>query len=237
MIGPFINSGAIIIGGLFGSAMSRFIPSRLQKGLPATFALASIAIGINMIVKVKFLPVVVMALILGTAIGELCSLEAGITRGAQWLQQRFKKLLPVPHGLSQDEFSQQFTALIALFGASGLGVIGAMTEGLNGSYQLLLVKAMMDLLTSMIFSIVLGPAVAMLASVQLLVQVILFFLAKTIMPYMDAFAYADFTAVGGIIMIAIGFRMAKIMNFAVVNFLPGLILVLPFSYLWRHFMG
>lgn len=237
MLGPLINSGGIIVGGIVGAAAARYIPSRLQKGLPASFALAALAIGVGMIIKVKFLPVVVMSIILGTAVGELCYLEAGVSRGSQWLQKKLDWLLPIPRNLSHQEFSQQFTALIALFGASGLGVIGALTEGLNGDYQLLLVKGMMDMLTSMIFAMVLGPAVAMLFIVQLAVQVILFYLAQIIMPYMDALAYADFTAVGGIIMLAIGLRMAKIMNFAVVNFLPALILVIPFSYLWRHFFS
>ena len=38
-------------------------------------------------------------------------------------------------------------------------------------------------------------------------------------------------------MLAVGLRIAKIMQFAVVNFLPALLFVLPFSYLWRHFFG
>ena len=83
----------------------------------------------------------------------------------------------------------------------------------------------------------LGPSVALIALVQFVVQTLLFMLASVIMPYMDAVAYADFSAVGGIIMLAIGLRIAKIMHFAVVNFLPALLLVLPFSYLWRHFFG
>ncbi|MGL5285888.1 hypothetical protein SAMN05880558_101524 [Aeromonas sp. RU39B] len=237
MLGPLINSGAIIFGGLAGARLARFIPERLQKGLPATFALASAAIGISMIVKVHFLPVMVMALILGTAIGEFCYLEHGVSRAAKALQQRCKRWLPLPHGLTSDEFAGQFTAIIVLFGASGLGVVGAMTEGLNGDYQLLLVKSMMDFITAIIFAISLGPSVAAIALVQFLVQVVLFAGASVVMPYMDAVAYADFSAVGGIIMLAVGLRIAQIMKFAVVNFLPALLLVLPFSYLWRHFWG
>ncbi|WP_115720560.1 DUF554 domain-containing protein [Gallaecimonas mangrovi] len=235
MLGPIINSGAIISGGLLGALLAKFIPSRLQKGLPATFALASVAIGITMIIKEHNLPVVVMALILGTAIGELIYLEAGVSHGAAFIQSKLNHLLPMPRGLDKADFSQQFTALIVLFGASGLGVIGAMTEGLNGNYQLLIVKSMMDFVTAMIFAITLGPGVMLIAVVQFAVQGILFLLAKPIMPYMDATAYANFSAIGGIIMLAVGLRIAKIMNFAVVNFLPALLLVVPFTYLWQYF--
>ncbi len=132
MIGPVLNSCAIILGGLIGASLARYIPKRLEKGLPATFALSSIAIGITMIIKVHDLTVVVMAFILGTALGELIFLETGIGKAATFIQSKLNRFLPLPRGLSRQDFSLQFTALIVLFAASGLGVIGAMTEGLNG---------------------------------------------------------------------------------------------------------
>ncbi len=71
MVGPFINSAGIILGGIVGVLLARHIPKRLQEGLPATFALASISIGIVMVVKVHFMPAVILALIIGTAVGDL----------------------------------------------------------------------------------------------------------------------------------------------------------------------
>ncbi|HDL8566088.1 TPA: DUF554 family protein, partial [Yersinia enterocolitica] len=46
MVGPFIKSAGIILGGIIGVLLARHVPKRLQEGLPATFALASISIGI-----------------------------------------------------------------------------------------------------------------------------------------------------------------------------------------------
>ncbi|KFZ36579.1 membrane protein [Shewanella mangrovi] len=237
MIGPILNSAAIVTGALIGAALAKRIPKRLQEGLPPTFALASIAIGISMIVKEHNLPVVVMSLIFGTAIGELFYFERSVSAGANFIQRKLDRFIPLPRGLTRDEYAKQFTALIVLFGASGLGVIGAMTEGVNGNYQLLLVKAMMDFVTAVIFAIGLGAGIGLTAVVQFAVQLGLFMLAKPIMPLMDDIVFADFSAVGGIIMVAVGLRIAKIMHFSVVNFLPALFLVLPFSYLWRHFFG
>lgn len=123
-----------------------------------------------------------------------------------------------------------------LFCASGLGVVGSLTEGITGDFQLLFVKALMDFFTALIFSISLGIALIAIAIPQLLIQIALILLAKLIMPYMDEIAFADFSACGGIIMIAVGLRIAQIKVFAVVNFLPALLFVVPISYLWRHFM-
>lgn len=106
MIGPLINSGAIVLGGLSGALLARVIPHRLQQGLPATFAQASTAIGINMIIKVHYLPVMVMSLILGTALGELFYLEKSVSRAASALQRRCQRWLPLPRGHDQESFSQ-----------------------------------------------------------------------------------------------------------------------------------
>ena len=112
-----------------------------------------------------------------------------------------------------------------------------MTEGMTGNYQLLLIKSILDFFTAMIFALSLGPSVALITIPQLLIQTSLFLLARLIMPYMDDISYGDFSACAGIILLAVGFRMARIKNFPVVNFIPSLFLILPLSYLWRYFFG
>ena len=87
MIGPLINGSAIIIGGVLGISLSRFIPQRLRDGLPPAFAMISIAMGITLVVKVHQLPAVALAVVLGVALGELLRLEHGIQLGGIWIQQ------------------------------------------------------------------------------------------------------------------------------------------------------
>ncbi|ANI28973.1 membrane protein [Yersinia entomophaga] len=236
MLGPWINSAAIILGGLLGVALARHVPLRLREGLPAIFALSSICIGVVMIIKVQYMPAVVLALILGTTFGELFSLERGVKQCAEFLQRILSKVIKTRSPLPAEEFAQSYTAMIVLFCASGLGIVGALTEGLSGNYQLLLVKSMMDFFTAMIFAISLGMALIFIAVPQLLLQSLLFGLAVWIMPYMDEIAFADFSACGGIIMIAVGLRIAQIKIFSVVNFLPALLFVVPLSYAWRALM-
>lgn len=62
-----------------------------------------------------------------------------------------------------------------LFCASGTGVVSALTEGLTGDYQLLIIKSALDVFTALIFSITLGAAVISIAVPQFLVQALLFF--------------------------------------------------------------
>jgi Uncharacterized membrane protein, possible Na+ channel or pump len=69
---------------------------------------------------------------------------------------------------------------------------------------------------------------------QLLIQLSLFALAAYIMPLTNEQLIADFSAVGGLIMLATGFRIAKIKSFAVANMLPAIIIVMPLSALWSR---
>ncbi|MFE8047659.1 DUF554 domain-containing protein [Brenneria goodwinii] len=238
MIGPLINGAAILIGGGLGIALRRFIPQRLQDGLPPAFAMVSIAMGVTLVVKVQQLPAVALAIIIGVAVGELCRMEYGVQRAGIMIQRALSRVLPTPeHRLPQDVYTQNFTALIMLFCASGTGVVGALTEGLSGDYQLLIIKSALDIFTALIFSISLGFAVMSIAIPQLIIQSLLFFSAKLIMPFMTVITLGDFSACGGLIMIAVGLRIAQIKLFAVVNFLPALLLVIPISLYWHRFFG
>ncbi|MEQ9861776.1 DUF554 domain-containing protein [Pectobacterium cacticida] len=235
MIGPLINGAAILIGSGLGIALRRFIPQRLQDGLPPAFAMVSIAMGVTLVVKVQQLPAVALAIVVGVALGELLRMESGVQWAGMKIQKGLNRLLPTQaHHLPQDVYNQNFTALIVLFCASGTGVVGALTEGLTGDYQLLIIKSVLDIFTALIFSISLGLAVMSIAIPQIIVQTLLFFSAKLIMPFMTAITMSDFTACGGVIMIAVGLRIAQIKLFAVVNFLPALILVIPISLYWHR---
>lgn len=177
MIGPLINGSAIIIGGVLGISLSRFIPQRLRDGPPPAFAMISIAMGITLVIKVHQLPAVALAVVLGVALGKLLRLEHGIQLGGIWIQRVLSRVLPPPrHKLPPDVYTQNFTALIVLFCASG--VVGELTEGLTGDYQLLIIKSALDVFTALIFSIVLGAAVISIAVPQFLVQALLFFSAQ-----------------------------------------------------------
>lgn len=74
-IGVIVNASAVLFGGLIGAFLGDKIPEGLRTALPLTFGAASMGMGVNYIVKLHVLPAVILALILGSAIGELIKLE------------------------------------------------------------------------------------------------------------------------------------------------------------------
>jgi len=146
-------------------------------------------------------------------------------------------VLPAPEGeLSKQDFLEKFVAILVLFCASGTGIFGAMHEGMTGDPSILYIKAILDLFTSAIFATALGYAVATIFVPLLVVQVGLAMLATVILPMTNPTMMADFSAAGGLIMLATGLRICGIKSFPVANMLPALILIMPFSYLWATYI-
>lgn len=237
MIGPIINGAAIIVGGLIGASVGKTIPARMREALPMTFGCAAIGIGVALITKIHTIPAVVLALLIGSLIGELLQLERGIEKLSLKLRLFFDKPnAKQPLITSHEDFIEKYVALVVLFCASGMGIFGALTEGISADPSLLIAKAFLDFFTAIIFAITLGYAVSLIAIPQFLIQAALFLLASVIQPLISDSMFADFSACGGIIMLATGFRICNIKLFPVANMLFALIIVMPISAIWLDFI-
>ncbi len=238
MIGPFINGAAVIVGGVGGSLLGRRVSERVRNNLPAIFGLASMGLGMAMTGKFHSLSPVILALIIGSVVGEVVNLEYYIQKFAGRIKVIIERFTtPSGTGMTQDEYMEKFIAIMVLLCASGTGVFGSMNEGITGDPTMLIVKAFLDFFTSGIFAITLGLPVVVLAIPQFIIQAALFFAAQSIMPLTTPEMIADFSAVGGLIMFATGFRIAGIKSFPIANMLPALIIAMPISHYWTVFVG
>ncbi len=237
MIGPYVNGAALFAGSVAGALLGPKLSMNMRSRMPMVFGCASMGLGVAMIVKVKFLAPVVFALVLGAVLGELCHLEELIQKGAGSARKCIEKITRPTGDLTQEEFLDKFVALLVLFCMSGTGVYGSMSEGMTGDPTLLIVKAILDFFTAPIFASTMGFTVAILVIPQLVIQGLLFLAASLIMPLTTPDMLADFSACGGLIMLATGFRICGIQQFPVANMIPALIIVMPLSWLWSLCMG
>lgn len=239
LTGPFINAAAVLLGGTLGALLSHRLPERVRSSMPSIFGLASLGIGILLIIKCVNLPVMVLATLLGTLIGELCYVERGISGGVNAL----RKIVAKRNGESvnvnsaHESFIQSLVAIIILFCASGTGIFGAMREGMTGDPSILIAKAFLDFFTATIFATTLGFAVAMISVPMLIIQLTLATCATLILPLTTPAMMGDFTAVGGVLLLATGLRICGIKMFAVANMLPALLIAMPISALWSAFFA
>ena len=111
----------------------KIISTEIKEALPNIFGLSAITMGISLIIMLKSLSAVVLALIVGTVIGELLNLEDNLLKGLHKLEQK----LPVN---LDDEQMDVLISMIILFCFSGTGVFGAMNSAMTGDHSILYAK-------------------------------------------------------------------------------------------------
>lgn len=232
-IGVIINTAAIFLGGIAGALLGNKLPEKYKEQLNLIFGLCSMGMGISSIVLMKYMPAVVFALIIGTIVGLIFNLGDKVYVLCSKLQKVMIRIVPKKESnMSETEFLATLITVIVLFCSSGMGIYGSLSEGMTGDSSLLLTKSILDFFTAAIFACNLGYIVSLIAVPQFIVFMSLFVSASFIVPLTTPEMIADFKACGGFLMVAAGFRILKLRMFPVVDMIPAMILVMPFSWLW-----
>ena len=232
-IGVIINTIAIFLGGIAGALLGNKLPENYKEQLNLIFGLCSMGMGISSIVLMKYMPAVVFALIIGTIVGLIFNLGDKVYELCSKLQKVMIRIVPKKEtNMSETEFLATLITVIVLFCSSGMGIYGSLSEGMTGDSSLLITKSILDFFTAAIFACNLGYIVSLIAVPQFVIFTTLFLSASFIVPLTTPDMIADFKACGGFLMVAAGFRILKLKMFPVVDMIPAMILVMPFSWFW-----
>lgn len=232
-IGVIINTVAIFLGGIAGAFLGNKLPEKYKEQLNLIFGLCSMGMGISSIVLMKYMPAVVFSLIIGTIVGLIFNLGDKVYELCSKLQKVMIRIVPKKEtNMSETEFLATLITVIVLFCSSGMGIYGSLSEGMTGDSSLLITKSILDFFTAAIFACNLGYIVSLIAVPQFVIFTTLFLSASFIVPLTTPDMIADFKACGGFLMVAAGFRILKLKMFPVVDMIPAMILVMPFSWFW-----
>lgn len=220
--GVIVNCGAVLLGGFIGAFLKSHFSEKLKEALPNVFGLSAITMGITLITKMESLSAVILAMIIGTVIGELLMLEERLLHGLKGLEAK------LPFSLDEKQLDV-LISMIILFCFSGTGIFGAMNSAMTGDHSILYAKAIMDFFTAIIFGTTAGYLVGFVAVPQFVVGLLLFSGATYILPLVTDTMLNNFKACGGIITLAVGLKIAGIKYSRVLNMLPALVLVFFFS--------
>ena len=224
-LGVICNVLAVALGGVMGAWGGKRLSQEFKDKLNLIFGICSMGIGISSIVLMQNMPAVILALIVGTMVGILLRL-------GQRIELAGKKLASLFPGNKQESDNSLLITAIVLFCASGTGIYGSIVSGMSGDHSILIAKSILDIFTAMIFACSLGLVTSLVAIPQAVIFLALFFCAKLIFPLTTPAMVNDFKACGGLIMLATGFRIAKIKDYPIADMIPAMILVWPISYAW-----
>ena len=230
-IGIAANVAAVILGGILGCFIKKILPQRMVEMLYMTFGFCALTIGIISIIKLDSLTVVILAVIIGAVIGELCHIEDGVRRLIRF------SLSKVSRDGDQDDNDRRMELLclaMAIICFSGTGIFGALSEGLDGDHSVLLAKSVLDLFTIMVIATTTGWFVTLFSVPQTAIYLLFFFAASLISPALSAEAIANFKSVGGVLTVMVGYNVLAgevgLKKIRVLNVVPALILSVVFTW-------
>ena len=110
-------------------------------------------------------------------------------------------------------------------------ILGAIEEGLGGKPDLLIAKSLLDGFSSMALASAMGFGVLVSVIPLFIYQGGLTLLAKVLGDYSSELIINELTAVGGIILLAIGLNILEMTKIKAVNLLPALIFAITLAIL------
>lgn len=223
MIGTLINCAAIILGSALGLLLRRGMKDSIAKTVMQGIGLSVILIGLTGAIKTGNTLLVILSMVIGGIAGSLIDIDAKMNRLGAWAQKKLTR--------GDDEsntFAKGFVTASLVYCVGAMAVVGALDSGIRGDHSTLIAKAMLDGVSAIVFASSLGIGV-MLSAVPILVyQGSIALLGNAIAPLLSDAVITEMSAVGGLLIMAIGVNMLLDTEIKVANLLPAILI--PFLY-------
>ena len=219
MIAVVVNAGAIVVGSLVGLLFKKGIPEKYADVIMKGVALCTIYIGITGTMKGNNVLVLILSIVIGAALGTMLDIDKGINQLGVLVESKMKK--------SQDgstSIAQGFVTASLLFCVGAMAVVGSLNAGINGDYEMLFTKSVMDLVTSAVLAVSLGVGVLLSAGFLLIFQGSIVILAQFLEPFLSDVAVAELISAGSLVIMALGLNVLGVTNLKVANYLPALVI-------------
>ncbi len=224
MIGTIINVITVVAGSALGLALNKKLPKRFIKIFFQVVGLFTFFLGISMALKTTHELHLIMALISGALIGEILNLER--------LIEKFSNFIKVKLKIGSEKFTDGLLTAFLLYCMGSLTILGAIEEGMGQGSQLLLIKSLMDGVSSIALASGLGIGVMFSAIPLLIYQGGLTLLAMGFGEFISAVYITELSAVGGILLIGLAINILEIKKINVMNMLPALLMIVLLLWLF-----
>ena len=223
MIGTLINCIAIIAGSAVGLLLRRGMNESISKTVMQGVGLSVILIGITGAIKSSNTLLVILSMVIGGVIGSLIDIDRRMNQLGAWAQKKLTR--------GNDEnntFAKGFVTASLVYCVGAMAVVGALDSGIRGDHSTLIAKAALDGISAIVFASSLGIGVMLSAVPILIYQGSIALLGTVIAPLLSDVVVTEMSAVGGLLIMAIGINMLLEKDIKVANLLPAILI--PFLY-------
>ena len=219
MLGVIVNVMTVLLGSTIGLLFRKGIPERINTAVMTGLGACTLYIGISGSLCGENVLFVITSIVLGVIIGTLLNIDGAINKLAGAIETKFKK-----EG-EKTSFAEGLVTATLLFCVGSMTVTGSIQAGLMGDHSVLITKAMLDFVSSMMLAASLGFGVLFAAVSVFVIQGGLVLLAGLIAPYLNVGAVNEMTCVGSVLIIMLGTNLMGITKIKVADFLPAILLV------------
>ncbi len=230
--GTWINVITVFIGTIIGLSLQQKLPLKIKAIIPQGIGLLTLWLGFSMAgelsnVNVSNIPGAILgliAIIVGGALGEWWEIEEKLNGLGNFLKSRFRY---------SGQFTEGFVATSILFCVGPVALVGSINNGLVGDNTLLVLKSIMDGISSIPFASRYGIGVGFSVLIIIVYQGGISLLAG-----LFAANFSDpanhplillITGIGGLMILGIGLNLLEVAKIRVAAFLPAL-LIAPILY-------
>lgn len=234
-LGTLVNVASIIVGGILGLLLSkqfeknarlREVPSASMKAI----SVVVIVIGVKGAMESSKPIVLLLSLVLGTVIGTIINIDGALDKFGKNIERKFvsssKKTHPeLTKDLPEKSFSKAFVSATLTCCVGALAITGALESGLSGGSEhgLLYTKSVLDFTTALVFSASYGCGAIFSAIPVLIYQGLITLCASGLQSFL-ALSIVEISAVGSLIVCALGLNMLGAIKIKIANMLPSVLL-------------
>ncbi len=234
MLGTLLNTLAILLGGSLALLTRIEIAPRRQLFLKMVIGVALVWYGLKIAITAlgtgdwrfggRLFLILLVSMIAGRLLGRLLRIQRAMNRLGQLAKERLSKPNP----------NDALTAMIILFCASPLGIVGAITDGLGNVFQPLLIKGLIDGLAAFSFARMFGWRVLVSALPMAALLGGMTFGAQAVEPWLHSHQLLDaVNIVAGFLVLYVSLIVFEVKKVELGDYLPALAVAPTLAWLFR----
>lgn len=227
-IGTLTNVFTIVGGTLLGLIVGRYISERIRLTVEQAVGMTTLVLGIATAAKTDNIVFPLVSVVLGGIIGESLRIEDRFESLGNWVRRNVEVktqtgwLSRTSLTTLHPRFVEGFVTATLLFSIGPMSILGSIDDGLGRGAQILIVKAALDGLVSILFAATMGWGVAISAVIVGINQGLMTLGASGLDAILTDRMVHEMSATGGIMILGIALRFMEVKPIRVGSLLPGL---------------
>lgn len=215
-----LNGALVIVGALLSTAVKKRVSETIIHSILLIANLSVIVIGIQGAIQTNNPILLLISGVLGGIVGTALNIEKGFNTIGKHIQNKVR---------TQDsDFMNGFITLSIITCVGSLAIIGPLNIRLLHDPTILVTKSVLDFLSAIIYGTIYGKSTALAGFSIILYQGLIYVFALVLEPILVPAVILEMSAIGSLLVFALGLKLLKIVDIDVANYLPAIIIPLVY---------